>query len=209
LYYNWHRYYNPNLGRYYQADPVSSQDFKRNILFKNLRLVSWGKDKYLYAFDNRAFSRYSLWVTGGPNSYSYVDNNPFTHTDPLGLQYFDINVSVALYGVLGLTGGVGFAPEGWYPYVGGAILFPAAGSAVTFSPMDLTPGWTFGVQAGVVIPPIPFPVGGQIGTSIGEAPRGFWEAGGVSPGITISLYYIWGPFFGPLIEKNEYKYKKQ
>ncbi len=22
LYYNWHRYYNPNLGRYYQADPI-------------------------------------------------------------------------------------------------------------------------------------------------------------------------------------------
>lgn len=26
LYYNWHRYYKPTLGRYYQADPLSKKD---------------------------------------------------------------------------------------------------------------------------------------------------------------------------------------
>ena len=63
LYYNWHRYYKPTLGKYYQADPLTLEDFKRADLLENLKSVP------------QEF-----------NKYSYVSNNPTLYVDPMGLM---------------------------------------------------------------------------------------------------------------------------
>ena len=56
--YNWHRDYNPALGRYVQSDPIG--------------------------------------LGGGINTYAYVDADPLSYLDPLGLTQQDINVAVSV-----------------------------------------------------------------------------------------------------------------
>lgn len=58
LSYNWHRYYQPKVGRYYQVDPVTS----------NLLSAHSGSELY--------------------NVYTYTRNNPLRYVDPLGLWVF-------------------------------------------------------------------------------------------------------------------------
>ena len=86
LYYNWHRYYEPTLGRYYQADKLASEDFKRAIFLNNLKFL----------FNNSNYNIDYLIIDKSLNPYSYVDNNPFIGVDPLGLfdnkeYYNDLN----------------------------------------------------------------------------------------------------------------------
>jgi len=67
LNYNWHRFYQPKVGRYYQADPLL-----------DLGLM------------NR-WSNSATWLKVRKNSYSYVGNNPVKRIDPLRLiDYPDI-----------------------------------------------------------------------------------------------------------------------
>jgi len=107
----------------------------------------------------------------------------------------DRNVSVGFSG--GGTGGIMIGSQGVYVYAGGGIVSPPGGVAVTWSPSDSTPGWNTGIQGGVW-------VGGQRGAAWGEGAETFsnfaesgetfWEVGFVTPGLSITNYYVWEVF---------------
>ncbi len=124
LYYYRARYYEPEIGRFVQVDPV-----KYSVI--NL---------YPYA-DSIGIS-----FATGFNFYAYTKNNPINFTDPLGLWYIDINISFG-YGI-GITGGTLICPGGIYPYAGGGIVSPPGGVSVTWSPSNPIPGWNVGLQGG-------------------------------------------------------------
>ena len=141
---------------------------------------------------------YPLWVVGNLNPYSYVDNNPFTRIDPLGIWYIDINGSVGYVG--GITGGIIISSKGIYPYFGFGVMTPL-GVAVTYSPDNPIPAWTAGYQIG-------YWAGFQVGWSFDEKASSFREFGLVTPGASITIYHIWEPWLWPWIEKEEDKCKK-
>jgi len=126
---------------------------------------------------------------GDVDLYGYVLNDPVDRTDPFGLWYFDINISLGFWG--GGTGGVMIGSEGIYPYVGGGIVSPYGGFSVTWSLSNPDPGWNIGLQ-GV------FGIAGQYGYSFGEDAGQFWEIGiGWPPGESITSYYVWKPWKWP------------
>lgn len=90
--------------------------------------------------------------------------------------YFDFNVSLP-----GVTFGEGIDSLG-HSFIYAGFSFASPGIAFTASPDSISLGWNFGVQAGYF-------AGGQVGiNSVGES---FWEAGIVSPGVSLSAYYVW------------------
>lgn len=115
-------------------------------------------------------------------------NNPVNRKDPLGLWYVDVNVSLGYWG--GGTAGVLVNNSGVYPYAGGGIVSPPGGISVTWSPSDPTTGWNVGLQGG-------YWGGGQVGYGFGEGGGPFWEGGFVTPGGSLTGYYVWDPFWGP------------
>ncbi|MEQ1718468.1 MAG: RHS repeat-associated core domain-containing protein [Hyphomicrobium sp.] len=60
LHYNWHRHYDPSLGRYTQPDPLS--------------LLDTARESQLSVFKD------------GPSLFSYSKNQPLTRVDPKGLM---------------------------------------------------------------------------------------------------------------------------
>jgi|GEM_PF-3364898 len=125
---------------------------------------------------------------GTVNLYEYVGNNPVNRKDPFGLWYVDVNVSLGYGG--GGTAGVLVNNNGVYPYAGGGIVSPPGGVSVTWSPSDPTTGWNVGLQGG-------YWGGGQGGYGFGEGGGPFWEGGFVTPGGSLTGYYVLGPFWGP------------
>jgi len=123
-----------------------------------------------------------------------VLNNPVNWIDPFGLWYIDINVSLGYWG--GGTGGILIGSKGIYPYSGGGIVSPPGGIAITWSPSDPTPGWTVGAQGG-------YWGGFQYGQSFGDGGSTFWEVGFVTPGFSVTGYYVDEPWEWPWKEDKE------
>jgi hypothetical protein len=101
----------------------------------------------------------------------------FTVAD-FGSGYVDINISIGY--VVGVTGGFMFNGKGAYPYIGGGFIY-IPGASITYSPYDPTTGWNLGLQSGAG-------VGGQAGYSNDGL---YWEAGAVSPGVSLTGFYVW------------------
>jgi len=199
---------------YYHADGLGSitdlTDAKGNIVkeyhYKSYGALQWqsGSLAQPFRFTGREFDpesglyyyraryynpRMGRFLTKDPigfkggdvHLYCYVKNNPVGRRDPLGLWYIDVNVSLGYWG--GATGGIMFSPEGISPYIGGGIVSPPGGFSLTWSQSDPVPGWNVGLQGG-------FWGGGQIGYSYGEGGGPFWEIGFVTPGFSLTYYYV-------------------
>lgn len=125
-------------------------------------------------------------------------NDPANNYDQFGLWYIDLNFSIGFWA--GGTWGIMIGSEGVYIYGGGGVVSPPGGVALTWSPSDPTPGWNTGIQAG-------FGVGGQVGaawgpcgedfSNFGEGAETFWEVGLVTPGFSITNYYVYEVFEWP------------
>jgi hypothetical protein len=117
------------------------------------------------------------------NRYAYVQGNPITRIDPLGLWYVDVNVSYSWWG-LTPTGGILFGCEGIYIYGGGGVSFPPGlGFTATWSPLNPTPGWNRGVTIMT-----PLNIGGQVGYDFYDW---FWEIGVGKPGVSFTRFHVW------------------
>jgi len=139
---------------------------------------------------------------GDLNLYAYVKNNPVNYRDPYGFWYVDIGVSIGWLGLAGISG-VMIGPEGIYKYAGGGSGFsypPGAGLSITWSPNDVKTGWNVGLQYGHWI-------GEQRGYSLwGEEKMAepFWEIGLVTPGFSLTEFYVEQIYKWPW-EKSETK----
>lgn len=132
-----------------------------------------------------------LFSSQALNLYAYTENNPIDRIDPLGLWYIDVGVAIGLWG--GAVGGFLIGPEGIYSYAGGGVVSPPGGVSVTWSPQDPTAGWSVGGQAG-------YWFGGQYGYGFGKNGKGagkYWELGFVTPGASITGYYVDEPWKWP------------
>jgi hypothetical protein len=123
-----------------------------------------------------------------------VANNPPNGTDAVGpcadkkLSYIDINVSIPIWKVFGIT--FGFIKEGGniYLYGGGGIVHNPS-VALTASTANVTEGWNVGFQL------TKFPWSGQLGYAFGEGGGLYLElGGGTGPigkiGYSITGFYI-------------------
>jgi len=131
-----------------------------------------------------------------------VGNNPIRFIDPLGLEYLDLNVSFGFPFLLGFTGGIMWNKEGISPYIGGGIMNPGLGASLTWSPNDISPGVSVGVQVALIL-------AGQGGYAFGKdcAPGSFFGEigmGGSFPFLfsgSFTGYYVFGPYSFQAIDK--------
>jgi len=174
LYYYRFRYYFPKLQRFISEDPIG---------------LSGGHTNYFTYVDSVGKPHFDT------NLYTYASNNPVNFIDPLGLWYYDVNVSLGKW--IGATGGFIIGPQGIYPYLGGGFVSPPGGITVTWSPYDVTTGWNVAVQP---VSNIAF----QYGYSFGEGGGKFWEIGvGLPPGLSLTGFYVFQPWKWPSKNKQE------
>jgi len=97
--------------------------------------------------------------------------------------YLDVNLSAAHPSIpIGLTGGMMVDAKGaFYWYLGGGIT--TLGIAVTGSPQSVSTGWNAGFQFG-------YYAGFQLGYSWANGGSSFVEGGMVSPGISLTGYFV-------------------
>ena len=174
LYYFRYRYYDAQLGRFINPEPVP------NVFLVNL---------YDYVFNNPVNCLDPLGLTGGGGYGGYTPLPPDPQegvtesgTFQTGSGYADINVTAGYYA--GVTFGWLISNSQTYFYFGAGFVTPGASVSVTYSPSDVSPGWAIGAG---------FTAGGagQIGYSFGKDGGLFWErGGGWPPGISVTFYYV-------------------
>jgi RHS repeat-associated protein len=129
LHYNWHRYYDPELGRYISTDPKSSE-LKKQLLaqiqpakgdFKTVQILEREGNLFAYSGNNpmRYFDPYGLWAIGGGIEGAivlpfiggvYGINLEYTSCDGLHLYgYYTPNDSPPFGLLVGVTPSVNFA----------------------------------------------------------------------------------------------------
>ena len=79
LHYNYHRYYDPVMGRYLRPDPL------------NFGIVQIARQNYQTALDATLLYQYALYTPQAFNYYTYVYGNPVNWTDPMGLMGFSLS----------------------------------------------------------------------------------------------------------------------
>ncbi len=173
------RYYHPRLGRFLQRDPQGY--FPDENLYRYIGSV--GKPLPYFKPVNET------------NPYLYAGNNPLTRLDPLGLWYIDVNVGAGWWGAVG-TGGIIFSDKGIYYYGGGGVGTTGLSGGLTYSPLDPSKGWNFGVQGGGLFGIF----GGQFGKDIQGNP--FWEVGLVSRGLSGTAFYVQALWEAPQPQKK-------
>jgi RHS repeat-associated protein len=104
LAYNWHRHYDPSLGRYTQPDPIADN-----------RLTAPQRDAMYPA----STSGVPLPFQDGPSVYAYALSSPAVYTDPTGedvtICYYPSRTGGHVgFGVSGESGTHGFYPKDWY-----------------------------------------------------------------------------------------------
>jgi RHS repeat-associated protein len=79
LHYNWHRYYDPRIGRYITADP---RGVRKHVHFAFVQMQATQASATKYGYLNTTRQRPPLEL----NPYAYVAGNPLRWLDPRGLQ---------------------------------------------------------------------------------------------------------------------------
>jgi len=158
------------------AGQAGVMDERNGLLYMRARYYQPGIGRFI--------NKDPVEVLAGLNLYAYVLDNPISRFDPTGFWYIDFNFSAAYW--LGVTGGVMVNPTGVYPYLGGGV-GAGVGPTITWSPSEPTQGWNVGLQGA-------YGVAGQVGYGFGQGGGWFWEAGAGTPGISLTGYYVWGPW---------------
>jgi len=180
LYHYRRRYYDLGIGRFVSRDPVTEGTL---MAMNQLKVRDFPEEL-------QELVKTPLYQFGFGHHYLYTRNNPINYVDPYGLWYIDINLSGGK--IIGATGGVMISPEGLYFYGGGGLVTPPGGVAVTWSPGNPVPGWNVGFQAMVW-----HGIGSQVGYSFGEGGGWFVEFGFVTPGASLTGYYVFDPWIWP------------
>lgn len=153
---------------------------------------SWDKEAGLYYWyydpmEGRFISKDPIGFAGGDvNLYGYVQNNPVSRIDPLGLWYIDINVTGG--SGKGGTVGVQIGPSGVYVY-GGVGYGSGGGASVTLNTGEPSSG--FSVNA---------TTSGGTGTVGGLASLSYDSSGLSKTGNTLGTAGVgWGVGFGAAV----------
>ncbi|MBI5787270.1 MAG: RHS repeat-associated core domain-containing protein [Candidatus Schekmanbacteria bacterium] len=172
------RYFDSKIGRFLAED-------KLNVAQLILDKQSVKKGSIEAAFIDYLLRLYLTHPSLFVNGYLYARNNSINHTDPWGLWYIDINLQWGKAGG-GTTGGVMISDKGIYPYLGGGATMPGLGGGITWSSSDPTPGWNVELSIGT---PAWLGVIGGYGDK--HPYDTYWAVGIVSPGISLTRYYVW------------------
>jgi RHS repeat-associated protein len=91
LHYNWHRYYDPTIGRYLRADPYNISTIASNLIINRYDTIK------ISSGDVRSFFTHQLFIESGlltnpdrQNLFAYATNSPINYFDPYGLDKYGI-----------------------------------------------------------------------------------------------------------------------